>query len=76
MSGVGRRVVTTHEQLDGVDMRVDELPQEFLEALIMVWEARGDHHYPIVNEYASAPGSRKVISSVRSRTRSCSRASW
>jgi hypothetical protein len=32
--------------------------------------------YPKVNTYASAPGSRNVISSVRSRTVSCSRTSW
>ena len=32
--------------------------------------------YPNVNTYASAPGSRNVISSVRSRTASCSRTSW
>ena len=32
--------------------------------------------YPNVNTYASAPGSRKVICSVRSRTASCSRTSW
>ena len=32
--------------------------------------------YPNVNAYASTPGSRKVICSVRSRTVSCSRTSW
>jgi hypothetical protein len=36
----------------------------------------GASGYPNVNAYASAPGSRNVISSVRSRTASCSRASW
>jgi hypothetical protein len=32
--------------------------------------------YPNVNTYASVPRSRKVISSVRSRTASCPRTSW
>ena len=32
--------------------------------------------YPNVKAYASAPGSRNVISSVLSRTLSCSRTSW
>jgi hypothetical protein len=32
--------------------------------------------YPNVNTYASTPALRNVISSVRSRTVSCSRTSW
>ena len=38
--------------------------------------SRPSARYPNVNEYASAPGSRNVISSVRSRTASRWRMSW
>jgi hypothetical protein len=81
VSGVGCRVVTTDEHLDGVEMRVDDLVHEFLEPRLMVSDARRDRlvaisGYPIVNAYASAPGSRKVMSSVRSRIVSFSRTSW
>ena len=39
-------------------------------------DGSGVSAYPNVNTYASAPGSRKVISRVRSRTAPCSRTSW
>ena len=57
----------------------DVLPATIPPAIVLVaasaWRGRS-RSYPNVNEYAPAPGSRNVTSSVRSRTRAAWRTSW